>query len=144
MAYDPMTRKLVLFGGETYSDQTGGGSVVNDTWTFDGTAWAKLETASAPPPRVGGAMVFDNALGDVVLFGGSSIDPETPGADPTVLDDMWTFDGSRWTQLHPSSPPSGRFFAQMTYNSTTQQIVLFGGALNTSSDANDTWTFGTH
>ena len=43
MAFDPATNQLVLFGG--YS--TNGGSYLNDTWTWTGTAWAQQ---SPPAP----------------------------------------------------------------------------------------------
>ena len=41
MAYDPGTGDVVLTGGFT---QTGGATWYGDTWTWDGTTWAKLST----------------------------------------------------------------------------------------------------
>jgi len=144
MAYDIARHELVLFGGETHNINGTTGVAVNNTWVFDGTTWTQLAPPTVPSARVGASMVFDQALGRIILFGGASSNPDATSASPTVFDDMWTFDGTTWQQLHPATIPSGRFLAQMTYDDASQQIVLFGGALNTTSDANDTWTFGAH
>src|ERR1700704_997407 len=55
VAYDPVSRKVVLFGGLDSS------TYLNDTWTFDGVTWTHETTAVAPPGRVVGAMAFDAA-----------------------------------------------------------------------------------
>ena len=144
MAYDSLTHQVVLFGGDPYNIDGEHGAPTNSTWVFDGTTWTQLAPPTAPAARVGASMVFDQALGRIVLFGGASTNPDATSASPAVFDDTWSFDGTTWQQLHPTTVPSGRFLAQMTYDSATQQIVLFGGALNTTSDANDTWTFGVH
>src|SRR5437763_5007458 len=44
MAYDAVSRKVVLFGGYN-------GVYLNDTWTFDGTNWTKIATPISPPVR---------------------------------------------------------------------------------------------
>src|SRR5438105_15651547 len=64
VAYDPVSRKVVLFGGFD------GTSYLNDTWTFDGTNWTRVTTPVAPPVRVVGAMAFDAVTRKLVLFGG--------------------------------------------------------------------------
>jgi hypothetical protein len=49
MAYDPVSRLLLLFGGMTAS------GTVNDTWLFDGSDWTQVQTpthrvrATEPP-----------------------------------------------------------------------------------------------
>ncbi len=49
MAYDPVSKKVVLFGGY---DAT---SYLGDTWSFDGTTWTRempqVSPPPAPPPR---------------------------------------------------------------------------------------------
>src|SRR5690242_6084323 len=52
MTYDPISKRIVLFGGicKTY---------LNDTWTFDGTTWTKENPPVAPPVCTGAAMLFD-------------------------------------------------------------------------------------
>src|ERR1700692_2621217 len=53
MAYDPVSKKIVLFSGFD------GSSYLRETWTFDGTAWTNLKTAVSPSGRAGAAMAFE-------------------------------------------------------------------------------------
>src|ERR1700682_611841 len=94
MAYDPVGKKTVIFGGSTAS------SYLNETWTFDGTTWARQKTPVAPPARVEASMAFDRVTRKLVLFGGFD------GAH--YLGDTWLWDGatSKWTQAHPKSSPT--------------------------------------
>jgi hypothetical protein len=97
MAYDPVSGKIVLFGGFS------GATYLNDTWTFDGTTWAKQVTPVAPPARAAGAMAFDAVAKVVVLYGGYN------GA--RYFGDTWIWDGatSTWKVPLPSgalSPPA--------------------------------------
>ncbi len=67
-AWDPKRKRLVLFGGYTWT--AGVRERLQDTWEFNGAAWARFST-TGPAPRSGAAMAFDAELGQVVLFGGS-------------------------------------------------------------------------
>ena len=64
MAYDPVSKKIVLFGG------FGASGDLNDTWTFDGTTWTEVKTAVAPPVRAATTMAFDKYAHKLVIFGG--------------------------------------------------------------------------
>lgn len=89
------------------------------------------------PPLVGMMIAADPARHQVVLFGG--------GADFTKpTSDTWTWDGSSWTQRHPSSSPPARSYPSMAYDAARHTVVIFGGmtAVNgpsTPSNLNDTW-----
>src|SRR3954462_3596175 len=61
MAYDRGRQRTVLFGG-----RISGGTVVGDTWEWDGTDWTQVAD-TGPDPRSGHAMAYGAAL---VLFGG--------------------------------------------------------------------------
>jgi hypothetical protein len=94
MAYDPVSKKTVIFGGLTAR------RYLNQTWTFDGTTWTLKKTRVAPPARVAASMAFDRATRKLVLFG---------GFDGThYLGDTWLWDGatSKWTRAHPKSSPT--------------------------------------
>ena len=45
MAYDPVSQKIILFGGFDYANY------LNETWIFDGLTWTKLNTPTAPSGR---------------------------------------------------------------------------------------------
>ena len=96
MAYDPVSRKVVLFGGFDAN-----GTYLNDTWTFDGNAWQRATSARdvAPPARAAAAFAYDAVSRKVVLFGGFHA--------PADLGDTWTWDGahSKWLQQRPTTSP---------------------------------------
>jgi hypothetical protein len=84
MAYDAANGKAaVLFGGDTKS-----GNLVNNTWTWNGTAWTEQQPATSPGARWGGAIAYDAATGNVVLFGGAA---PVQIYYITILDDTWTW-----------------------------------------------------
>lgn len=73
-----------------------------------------------PPARFGAAMAFDRAHGRSIMFGGQ-------GADGHYLGDTWSWDGSGWTELHPSSSPSPRVSTRLSYDEARGVILLYGG-----------------
>src|SRR5579863_875192 len=94
MAYDPVSKKIVLFSGFN------GTTYPQETWTFDGTTWSKQKTTVAPSGRAGASMALDRVTRKLVLFG---------GFDGThYLGDTWLWDGatSSWKQAHPNSSPT--------------------------------------
>jgi len=66
MAYDSARGRVVLTGG-TCSPP----APCDDTWEYDGSAWAEQPAATWPEDRWGHAMTYHSARGRVVLFGGS-------------------------------------------------------------------------
>jgi hypothetical protein len=76
-------------------------------------------SAGQPPARTGAAMAFDAANGTVVLFGGNG--------RSRSLGDTWIWDGSVWTQAHPSTSPPALSGAQMTYDPVSHDLLLVGG-----------------
>ena len=105
-------------------------------------------------------MVYDGALGEVLLFGGCTVTGYAPpevvppsglgGAYVTPdsytleqpLNDLWAWDGTGWTALSPAHSPPARFYAQMAYDGSSGQLLLFGGAVDTVADIADTWVYG--
>ena len=129
MAYDQGTGQLVLFGGY---HGVRGSLYFGDTWTWNGSTWTKLSPAASPPPREGAAMAYDNATGQLVLFGGRAYNVR-PGT--------FTWNCSNWTKLLPVTNPQPRLDASMAYDAATGQLVLFGGCGETDCPLGDTWTW---
>jgi hypothetical protein len=92
MAHDPVRNRFVLHGG------LGGSGTQNltDTWEWNGTAWAQVLTAQAPPP--GGRMTFDPATARIVYFVASG--------GPARQYQVWSYDGAAWT-LRPMLGTAG-------------------------------------
>lgn len=86
MAHDPKRGITVLFGGRN------GPTRLDDTWVFDGTAWALKPTATKPPARKDATLLFDPVREQLVLLGGSK-------AGGVIANDAWTFDGTDWKEL---------------------------------------------
>jgi hypothetical protein len=114
MAYDAVSKKVVLFGGF-------GGGYLNDTWTFDGTTWTKVDTATAPPVRTNGTMAFDRVARKLVLFGGYN--------GHAFLGDTWTFDGATlsWTEEHPTTSPTAVTGPMMFTDPANGRADEYGG-----------------
>ena len=107
-------------------DQCQAGACVTPTWT--------LQTPASAPPISNGeqAMVYDEARGEVLLFGG-----ELDGNESNAT---WTWDGSTWTQRFPANAPEARRSHAMVYDSVRQEVVLFGGQIDRWDTAPpDTW-----
>lgn len=120
MTYDTARQQVVMFGGCCAAASW----ELGDTWTRDAQGWRQLIPPSSPPGREAAAMAYDAATDRVVLFGGVDF------RNSHVFGDTWMWDGQTWTEMHPASSPSPRFFASMTYDAQRREIVLFGGPDN--------------
>jgi cysteine-rich repeat protein len=94
LAYDPIARNIVLFGG-----RYNGTSTLDDTWVWDGTTWMQKTPASHPSARFAVSIVFDGQ--HLTLVGGNA---GPNGSPPGPTHDAWFWDGSTWTQV--AEPPA--------------------------------------
>lgn len=137
MVFDAKRRQVVLYGGADES------RVRQDTWAWDGLQrhW-RLVATDGPGSRTFPAMAFDEARGEILLFGGNRVLFGAGTNDPsTVLDDTWVFRGNKWLRL-TAPGPSARAEAAMAYDPLRGRAVLFGGYSNTVDGRirlGDTW-----
>ncbi len=96
-------------------------------------------TASVPSGRFGASMAFDEARGNVVLFGGQTNPLGVPGP-PSSLSETWTWDGAKWQQRQPSVEPPARVGAAMAYYPDRKLVVMWGG-LEGNIQAADFWSW---
>lgn len=127
--WDPALGGILLFGG--FSP---GGPPTNTTWLFQNGSWSELHPPRSPPAMEGASMVYDPAGGYALLFGG------TAPASPYYSNATWIFQNSNWTKLTTAVSPPARLGASMAYDSSSGEVVLFGGAAS-SNPLSDTWTF---
>jgi len=123
---------VLLFGG--YGQPPNGSYLPTwrgESWLFSGNRWTEVGTgASAPAERELEMMADDPAGSGVLLYAGADY------VAMTIFGDTWQFSAGAWTLLASPSTPTGREGASMAYDSTTHQVILFGGSL-----LNDTWSF---
>jgi hypothetical protein len=90
----------------------------------------------SPATRSGAAVVYDQAHGVMVLFGGRA---------DSLLNDTWTWDGKHWSATHPAVRPAPRMTFAMAYDEARHNVVLFGGLAQVSAGkaglqpVDDTW-----
>ncbi len=126
-------------------------SVSPPTTTATPSSWTQITPPSGSPNpavRFYPSMTYYPAGHEVLLFGGYG----EPNAGPWVFyQDTWAFANGHWTELvdntscTPSTCPSPRAGAMMTYDPPAQGVVLYGGYYLTPSITlvalSDTWIF---
>ena len=132
LAYDPVRRRVVMFGGQTV-DTSGREFAVDGTYEWDGNGWLKIPTTLAPNARRFARMIYHPGLRRIVMYGGLA----GQLGDISVFHDVWLWDGDRWT-LAGGDPPPGRANFGMVYDSARKVVVVFGGDASGTSD-NSTW-----
>ena len=135
--YNSKQKKLVLFGG-LHAIGREEGTLMGDTWEWNGTGWKQVAT-TGPQPRGWHAMAYDEARDKVVLYGGN-----TNWGKP-AFDDTWEWDGTKWTKIN-SKGPGGRSDFAMSYDSNQKKVILFGGQSvkdmgDNQTEFGDTWTW---
>lgn len=120
MAFDEVAGLTVLFGGDNYQGEN---QVLSDTWTWDGTDWAAVQTAAAPERRFGASLAFDPTRHSLVLFGGHA-------ANYKYFNDAWTWTKGNWAPVNVGPVrPSPRGEEAVVYDLKGGQLAVFGGAL---------------
>ena len=84
--------------------------------------WIEPSLIGLPPARTSAMMVYDEAMGATLLYGGNTYN--------TLYGDTWAFSEAKgWTQLTPGVSPPPLQGASLAYDATTETVVLFGGGL---------------
>ncbi|MBY8987598.1 MAG: hypothetical protein KGD61_04010 [Candidatus Lokiarchaeota archaeon] len=136
MVYDPVLRKVILFGG---GYQEGASyELFNDMWLYDPTSnlWIEIYPTAKPSARSGHIMVYDSTNHKTLLFGGWV-------EDIGLMNDTWIYDSqtNQWTEVFPVNKPSNRQGQSMYYDVRTQRVILFGGYREVGGHLDDTWEY---
>ncbi len=132
--YDPQSRRVLIFGGYTF-----GRDYVNEFWSWDGTSWTQLaRNRTAPANRSLASFFHDPISGKLILFGGIGRSRETNPV--TRYGDMWSWDGSNWTEMtNVSLKPPARYGAQTSTDVMSGRTMLFGGKNDRELYLDDQW-----
>lgn len=136
MEWDPASRKILLYGG---FDNAGG--YLNETWTFDGTEWKKLELKKGqrPPARMLATMFLDPQSNRLIVVGG--IGRPDFNSDFERYEDQWQFDGTKWILMNPATKLPQRYGAQVATDPITGRVLVFGGKSKEEKFLNDLWAW---
>ena len=170
MAYDPIRKVTVLYGGLTPE------GVLGDTWEWDGQQWQQLFPTNTIQSMCCATMFFDPQRGQVVMHSGYAEGDFYPTATlawdgedwQTIADDseaplganvpyayengrsqalayfpLWgtyIWNSESWQQILPESESPNRSDAALAYEPNQELSILFGGKEDEKS-TNDTWQF---
>jgi N-acetylneuraminic acid mutarotase len=137
MVYDSAGNKIVVFGGVLGTAN----QLSNDTWVYDPdfSTWLRSSTLGpSPAPRLYPSMVYDQAVGKTILFGGWT--------GTSAFDDTWSYDQTvgRWAHVTTAGAPSVRWGASVVYDPANGKVILFGGLFGSydgRSRLGDTWIY---
>lgn len=94
--------------------------------------WQQMQ-ATGPARRSSCSMVYMEREHQTLLFGGYSYED----GHSVRFGDTWTWDGTRWTDLHVTGP-SPRSSASMAYDPIGDVVLLYGGH-SADGRPTDTW-----
>ncbi len=132
MTWDPAMHAVILYGGYD------GTRLLNDTWAFSHGTWTNLtRTVGAAPYDAGGALVYDNSSGLLLLEGGLTY-TGMPGNFTWALrpGGQWTNVTSRTGTPTATLAPSSCSFPGPAFP------VVFSGSNRTGGFTPNTWIFG--
>lgn len=111
------------------------------TWTFgvpNGVTgnWVEQSPSQSPPARSGAGVAYDEARGEIVVFGGDDV-------SNLDLGDTWVWDDGNWTSRNPANKPSPRANPAMAWDPARGEVVLFGGGAGQANPTAlaDTWVW---
>ena len=145
--YDPVTNRMILFGGGVCDPC----ATRNDVWVLTEAngmgatpEWLQLFPTGGPPgPRAGHSLTYDTSHDRMIVFGGGY----------PHRNDTWVLSGASgldrgtglpttpvWTNLATGSAPPQRANHAAAFDAATNRQVVFGGiAADSESTLNDVW-----
>lgn len=133
LVYDPVARKVVLFGGDQL-DQ-----LLADTWTFDVVTgrWEDCKPTRSPGPRAGHALMWLPRAKKVLLLGGYGYTSAVGYVERLYRSlplEAWTYDAAenRWNLVKrfedgPAPVPTSNAFLSAAVDEDDQVLVLANG-----------------
>jgi hypothetical protein len=131
MDYDEKSKRIAYFGGFD------GVNYLRNLWFWDGKEWKESTRDGAPRGRALPAFFYDPNSKNLIVFGG--IGRKTTEDKIQRYGDMFSFDGTRWSQLKPSVLPSARYGAFVEWDPIRKKIVMFGGKNDKEEYINEQW-----
>jgi hypothetical protein len=131
--YDPVGRRMVVFGGND-------GSARDDVWSLsleNSPTWSAMTVqGNSPPPRGEHSAIYDPIRRRMIIYGG------TDGANG-FLGDVWALSLAgppAWAPLTPAGPtPTPRINHTAIYDPLRDRMIVFGGRVPPPYLPDDLW-----
>jgi cysteine-rich repeat protein len=125
MFYDQGIDRLVVFGLRP-------GNILT-LFELGPNGWVSPSDPVEPRERDATALSYDATRGDVLMFGGED--------GSVLLDDLWRWDGSRWTEINRSGTwPAARHSHASAYDVGRGELIVVGGR-TASGRSGETWAW---
>ncbi|MHB0969472.1 MAG: Kelch repeat-containing protein [Thermoanaerobaculia bacterium] len=131
MVYDEKSKKMAFFGGFD------GANYLRNLWFWNGTTWKEATRDGAPRGRALPMFFYDPNSKNLIVFGG--IGRKSTEDKIQRYGDMFSFDGTKWTELKPSVLPSPRYGAFVEWDPIGKKIIMFGGKNDKEEYINEQW-----
>jgi serine/threonine protein kinase len=131
MVWDSVDQQLLLYGGVGANDH-----YLGDLWSYSPAAgtWTALACSGNPPGTRSTSAVWTGS--QMLLLGGANSNG--------LLSDFWSYTpangGGTWQKL-PESPMGQREFQTLVWDSTDNQLYVFGGLDVTGQQQQDFYVF---
>jgi len=126
---------VVLFGGHVYNVKYFG-----DAWTLDGSNWIRIDHDPTPAGRGDAAVAWNPDESSLFVFGGLGIRANAgPGNLGIALQDAWSLNGVKWTDLKTAGPPA-TYDANSIWDASSHSVVLLFGMVCPNPVA-DAWSW---
>jgi hypothetical protein len=138
MVYMPNVDRVLLYGGATGASAATG----DDTWEYNPTnnTWTQICTGCAPGPRHAHLMVYDNASGKVIMFGGERSFASASIAATYIYDPTAPV-ASRWTAANPVVEAPAAAYICHGYDKQRGRLLIYPqqGHVFSYTVASNTW-----
>jgi len=108
--------------------------MTNDTWEWDGHKWTQAAPTASPPGRAGHWLDYDPTAKVLRMYGGDSA--RTSPTQFTVYNDVYTYNGTTWTQVGTAGTRTAARGAAMSFDSSANRVVTFGGETGETAGTN--------
>jgi hypothetical protein len=139
--HDPLSGRMVLFGGLDNDTTADGTPLSGETWTLTPGSfysWTQMSFPLTPSPVQGHSLVYDSLNQRMLLFAGGDASL-TPLAPPP----FWTMNLSgqaSWMTLTPGNPgPAKIQYHSAIYDDLNHRMVIYGGETSTAVDTAEVW-----
>lgn len=128
MTYQAADQTVLYTGGVCATS-----SATDETYTWDGTNWTKVDLVTAATRVFGGTLVYSDQLQSSILFGGTPL-----LGLPTA--DLWIYAAKTWLPIGDDTRPGPRSLFTFTSDPVNNTIWMFGG-INESTALSDFWQY---